>query len=126
ARIVGPGLDISKSRLSQVDFSADARPSDLHRLSASETELSASPTTPTATWARTSTPCSQMHPARPDSTPLTQPTVSSKHGALPMPTMTSPHCWPTDPLTTDSTPDPVHRGGPDPAWIPGRVDWFDT
>ncbi|MFI0899658.1 NACHT domain-containing protein [Streptomyces sp. NPDC020983] len=40
ARIVGPGLDISKSRLSQVDLSADTRPSDLHRLNASETELS--------------------------------------------------------------------------------------
>lgn len=40
ARIVGPGLDISKSRLSQVDFSADARSSDLRRLSASESELS--------------------------------------------------------------------------------------
>ncbi|WKG11719.1 cold shock domain-containing protein [Nocardia sp. PE-7] len=43
-----------------------------------------------------------------------------------MPTMTTPHCWPTDPLTTDSTPDPVHRGDPAPTWIPGRVDWFDT
>lgn len=43
-----------------------------------------------------------------------------------MPTMTTSHYWPTDWPATDSTPDPVHRGVPAPAWTPGRVDWFDT
>ncbi|MFJ4810255.1 NACHT domain-containing protein [Streptomyces longwoodensis] len=40
ASIVGSGLDISKSRLSHVDFSADERTSNLDRLNAAESELS--------------------------------------------------------------------------------------